>query len=134
MTNEKVTEQADVILWKLRNSDIPRRAGVQLKHPNRSVTDNLKNNATKIECYGQSTRIFVDETIAPYVVYTNEKWLSPRWKGTKNPNEGWFDEFAIKFLQQLAQRLHGEIRYKHGKYETGSIDQALKENRLNEGW
>lgn len=134
MTNQKVTATVDKIVWKMRNVDIPRRAGVILKHPNRRTTDNLKKNATKIEYQGNSTRVYVDESVAPYMPYTNEKWISPRWKGAKNPNEGWFDEFAIKFIQRLAKELHGEIRYLHGKNGTGSIDQALAEGRLDKGW
>lgn len=132
MTNDKITAKVDQVLWKLRRTDIPRRKGVKLKHPSRRVTDNLKNNATRMEFYGKSTRIFIDETIAPYAPYTNEKWVSPHWKGADNPNEGWFDEFAIKFIQNLALKLHGEIRYKHGRYGTGGIDQALQEGKLDE--
>lgn len=32
--------------------------------------------------------------MAPYAVFTNEKWISPRWKGKKNPNEKWIDMAA----------------------------------------
>lgn len=27
---------------------------------------------------------------APHMPYTEEKWVSPQWKGRANPNEGWF--------------------------------------------
>ena len=29
---------------------------------------------------------------AYYMPYTNERWISPRWKGKANPNEHWWDE------------------------------------------
>ena len=29
-------------------------------------------------------------TPAPYNIYTDRKWVSPRWGGKQNPNEGWF--------------------------------------------
>lgn len=134
MDNAKLISKADKVLWQLRTSDIPRRKNVVLKHPERKTTDNLKNNATKMEFYGRSTRIFIDENVAPYAPYTNEPWESPKWKGAKNPNQGWFDEFAIRFIERLAQKLHGQIRYKHGRYGTGGIDQALKEGTLDKGW
>jgi len=37
-----------------------------------------------------------------YAVYTEEEWLSPRWRGRKNPNEKWFKkafEFVIQYIQ-----------------------------------
>lgn len=36
-----------------------------------------------------------------YMPYTEEKWISPRWRGRANPNEGWFkqaNEIALGFL------------------------------------
>jgi hypothetical protein len=27
-----------------------------------------------------------------YAPYTNEPWLSPRWNGKSNPNQGWIDQ------------------------------------------
>lgn len=39
----------------------------------------------QVECYAGSEQAY-------YMPYTNERWISPRWKGKKNPNERWFDE------------------------------------------
>lgn len=104
---DTVLEQA---LFVLREDLIPRRAGVKLKHPERIVTGNMKYNATRIEYLDAKTsKVFVDENIAPYVPYTNEPWISPRWKGAKNPNEGWFDDFALKYAQAIASALGGEL-------------------------
>lgn len=48
--------------------------------------------------------------IAPYMPYTNEPWISPRWNGNKNPNEGWWND-AIEFIiQYMAKRLGGELQ------------------------
>lgn len=132
MDNARLIGRVDAILWKMRQKDIPRRKGVKLKHPDQTVTGNLKYNATKMEYQGKTTRFYIDETVAPYAPYTNEPWKSPHWHGAKNPNEGWFEEFAIRFIQELAKQLHGDIRYKHGKYGTGGQDQALQEGKLNE--
>ena len=40
---------------------------------------------------------------AYYMPYTNERWISPHWKGKKNPNENWFDE-AIYDIGRLASQ------------------------------
>lgn len=102
-------------LWKIRETEIPRRAGVKLKHPNAPVTGNLKFNATKIEHLGKTSVVYIDENIAPYMPYTNEPWISPKWKGAKNPNEKWFDKFALKFATQLANELGGTLRINKGE-------------------
>lgn len=53
--------------------------------------------------------LYVDESIAPYMPYTNEPWLSERWHGKKNPNEGWFDRLAKEVIELVATRLGGRI-------------------------
>lgn len=54
-------------------------------------TGNLRYNAVRMRYLGpKECRIYVDTNIAPYMVYTNEPWIADRWKGAKNPNEGWF--------------------------------------------
>lgn len=56
---------------------------------------NLRDNAIKIYRVGpRKYAIDVDGFIAPYAVYTNEKWISPKWRGKKNPNEKWIDMAA----------------------------------------
>lgn len=98
------------VLYVLRESSIPRRPNAVLKHPNRPVTGNMKYNATRIEIVDNKTsRVFVDENIAPYVPYTNEPWISPKWKDAKNPNEGWFDDFVEQYAQMLAHTLGGTL-------------------------
>lgn len=106
----KINVALQQVLYVLRESAIPRRPDAVLKHPNRPVTGNMKYNATRIEHLGKNTsKVFVDENIAPYVPYTNEPWISPRWKGTKNPNEGWFDDFVEQYATLLAQALGGTL-------------------------
>lgn len=70
-------------------------------------TGNLKLNALKgIWVDDDIFRIYIDESIAPYVFYTNEKWIN---RPGKNPNENWVDkakEFIVEFIKQ---RLGGEV-------------------------
>lgn len=74
-------------------------------------TGNLAWNAIRMERVDSNTvRIYVSEAIAPYMSFTNEPWISKRWGGKKNPNEGWFDKAAEAIAQELAGILKGELR------------------------
>jgi hypothetical protein len=69
-------------------------------------TGNLAYNAIKgIWIDDKRFRIYVDESIAPYMVFTNESWN----KGT-NPNENWFQK-AVKFIAtHISSKLNGELK------------------------
>lgn len=77
-------------------------------------TGNMRNNAVTIEFFdgGKTCKIYVDEQIAPYVFYTNEKWISPKWNGKENPNEKWFDKASEYIVDFLTQRLSGTTEKK----------------------
>lgn len=82
----------------------------------RGSTGNMAFNATKMEFPDPNTCIiYIDERIAPYVPYTNEPWISPKWKGHKNPNEHWFDKSAQWLAEQLAKRVGGTLIITGGK-------------------
>ncbi|MBQ0099308.1 MAG: hypothetical protein KBS91_02035, partial [Firmicutes bacterium] len=49
------------------------------------------------EFKGDTCNIYINEDIAPYMPFTNEKWVAKRWNGKQNPNEQWFDN-AVKFI------------------------------------
>ena len=39
-----------------------------------------------------------------YMHYTEKEWVSPRWRGRANPNEGWFKEafeMALRFISSV---------------------------------
>ena len=76
-------------------------------------TGNLQDNAIKVEQVSENeVRIYVDEAIAPYMPYTNEPWLSPKWNGKQNPNEGWFDKAVETVAQAIATKLGGDVTVK----------------------
>lgn len=50
---------------------------------------------------------------APHMVYTEEAWVSPQWRGRDNPNEGWFQE-AIELAFRLIQSELGASGYNVG--------------------
>lgn len=73
-------------------------------------TGNLALNAIRIEFPSPSVcLIYVDEAIAPYMPYTTRPWVSPRWNGRKNPNEGWWQAAGELIVENMAQELQGEV-------------------------
>lgn len=71
-------------------------------------TWNLASNALRVEWHGDDeVQIYIDESIAPYMPYTNEPWISPKWKGKQNPNEGWWQDAVTRLcLHALREELN----------------------------
>lgn len=81
----------------------------------RGSTGNMAFNATKLEFLSPNeAHIYLDENIAPYVPYTNEEWISPKWKGHKNPNAGWFDRAADIAIKSFVAQIPGAKINKKG--------------------
>lgn len=73
-------------------------------------TGNLRLNAIRFEMVDNTTcKIYIDDVIAPYVYYTNEKWESPRWNGKQNPNEGWVERAIEETLEQMSREYRGKV-------------------------
>lgn len=98
------------IMRKTREEKVPRRPNAKLKHPHALWTGNLKYNALRVMKSPTGVLISVDENIAPYMPFTNEKWISPKWKGAKNPNEHWWENMSKDFVKDLAQELKGKVK------------------------
>lgn len=73
-------------------------------------TGNLAMNAIKMEMESPNVcLIYVDESIAPYMPFTNEPWVSPKWNGKKNPNEGWWQKAGDLVVEYIARQVEGEV-------------------------
>ena len=74
-------------------------------------TGNLRYAGVRYEFIDENTcRFYVDEKIAPYMPFTNEKWISPRWNGKKNPNEGWWtNDVFMAIINTIKQQLADKI-------------------------
>lgn len=73
-------------------------------------TGNLKNNAVKLNYKGDGVWVIeIDQSVAPYMPYTNEPWVSPKWNGRQNPNEHWFDDACDMIAILLSQELQGTL-------------------------
>jgi hypothetical protein len=81
---EKALLRAVEKAYRLIQSQAPVRSG--------ELKDSIKIVA--------SSRGYVIEVTAPHMPYTEEAWVSPRWSGRDNPNEGWFQE-AIELAFRL---------------------------------
>lgn len=73
-------------------------------------TGNMAFDALEYKIEGDIIDIYIDDAIAPYCYYTDEPWVSNKWKGKKNPNEGWWKRFCEEFSRRLAVKLRGELK------------------------
>lgn len=73
-------------------------------------TGNLKYNAIRV-VYETPNRakIIVDQSIAPYMPYTNEPWISPKWHGKKNPNEHWWQDTVETLVWYICEEYKGKL-------------------------
>lgn len=97
MTNQEIINAAASTVEELRKEYIPRDTG------------NMADNALKYKVEGKYIIIYFDTNISPYIPYTNEPWVSPKWKGKKNPNLYWWDTFAYEFILRFKEKLRGKI-------------------------
>lgn len=73
-------------------------------------TGNLAMNAITIEFPSPDVCIiYVDESIAPYMPFTTKPWISPKWNGKKNPNEGWWQAAGELIVEYVAQQVEGKV-------------------------
>ena len=69
-------------------------------------TTNLAVNGIRI---ASNDYILIGGEIAPYAVYTNEAWMSDKWNGRRNPNEGWINRAIESALPMLVNIMGGSI-------------------------
>lgn len=99
---ERLEQAADyLVLW------------LQLRAP--KDTWNLALNGIK-KAYDEfgSPQIVIGGELAPYAVFTNEKWISPKWNGKPNPNEAWIQracEEAVPILTAIMTGIMTQDEY-----------------------
>lgn len=71
---------------------------------------NMATHGLQYEILNGVFHIYMDFDEAPYMPYTNEPWLSEKWHGKQNPNEGWWNEWCETFMRRLAVKLKGDLR------------------------
>ena len=98
MTRQEIINAAISTVEQMRSEYVPRDTG------------NMAFNSLRYRVQDNYIVIYIDTNIAPYVPYTNEPWLSEKWHGKQNPNEGWWDEFAKEFSDRFSKRIRGKIK------------------------
>ena len=76
---------------------------VQTQSPYRSGE---LSRSFKIRNVDGGVEIYTD---VDYMVYTNEAWLSPKWRGRQNPNQDWFKEATELIARYIAMGLGGQV-------------------------
>lgn len=98
MTRQEIVRAAASTVEEMRAAYVPH------------LTGNMANNALNYREEADAVLVYVDDSIAPYFPYTEYPWLSPRWHGKKNPNEGWVERFQEEFARRFAAKLGGKIK------------------------
>lgn len=84
-------------------------------------TGNLQNSIFS-ELKFPNIEIVSRGAIAPYNIYTDARWISPRWGGKRNPNQGWF---SLDITANVAKWINA---YYNGKFDSETLNyQALAE-------
>lgn len=78
-----------------------------LKQKSPIDTGNLRYNAIKYRIEDNRFIIYVDEQIAPYMVYTNEKWINHKGQ---NPNESWWNRTIEDIIETMSIYLGGNLK------------------------
>jgi hypothetical protein len=63
----------------------------------------VKQNAKGFELVSERSAFPKDY----YMPYTNEPWISPRWRGRENPNLYWFENAHEQLALYMARHLGG---------------------------
>ena len=101
--NKQLKNSISTCVTRMRDGYVPRRPDAVLKHPEAPVTGKLKYEALKVDTIKEGVyRVYIDEEISPYMPYTNEPWISPKWHGAKNPNEKWWERFCDELVKEIA--------------------------------
>lgn len=82
-------------------------------------TGNLRFNSFKMRREDRNTWVvYIDDEVAPYAVYVNEKWISPRWNGKENPNEGFWKKVFEFIAVRIKRLVGGQILFEYKDEEN----------------
>ena len=74
-------------------------------------TGNLERNGIRVKIDNGTMCVEIghdtSKLLGEYAVYTNEPWISPKWGGKQNPNQGWIERGIEKALPLIRQVYSG---------------------------
>ncbi len=85
---------------------VPKRTGELASTITKDTTSEVGYEIYRLEIGGS------DGERGYYMPYTNEKWISPKWNGKKNPNEAWWQQ-SITRVGKLYST-NNEVEYTRG--------------------
>lgn len=90
-------------------------------------TGNLAINSTEVQISARGLKAISHGAYAPYNVYTNYPWTSPRWGGRENPNLGWF---TVKFSGAAKQYIYEWLNERPTSftYDHRMLAEKVKDN------
>lgn len=69
-------------------------------------TGNLRSTIRMNQINNNSFEILIGGEQAPYVVYVNEPWISPIWRGRENPREGFIGRAAELMVRHIETNMN----------------------------
>ena len=74
-------------------------------------TGNLERNGIRVKIDNGTMCVEIghdtSKVLGEYAVYTNEPWISPKWGGKQNPNQGWIERGSEKALPLIRKVYSG---------------------------
>jgi hypothetical protein len=92
-----------------------------------NATGNLATNSIRSWPTPTGFRIVSLGNVAPYNVFTDGKWVSPRWKGKKNPNEGWFTVIGATAIYRYVDSYYND----NLNSDTTDFNELAKKSKNN---
>lgn len=74
-------------------------------------------------------QVVIGGEVAPYAIYTNEPWISPKWNGKENPNLYWVERALEEARTMLSMIVSGEVSEMELNQLQGNI-----ENQEYDAW
>ena len=90
-------------------------------------TTNLSRNILLQYVSKDKIRIVIGNENADYAVFTNEPWISDKWNGKKNPNEGWVNKTIMEAQLMIQQLMSGEIPEEEFKQKIEELNKKYDE-------
>lgn len=106
MTRQEIIDACTAVVEEMRMQYVP---NPKTRYKKGGSSGNMAANGLQYVLEDNEFVVYIDEVIAWYVWFTQKPWTAERWRGKKNPNEGWFEVFQEEFARRLARRLGGRI-------------------------
>jgi len=95
-----IAEEESILLRMIKDA-LTEGAPNKRRESSNALRMSVKILGDGIEVGGATTH---EKGFVKYAAATNEEWVSPRWKGRQNPNQGWVDDIVMYHANLFALR------------------------------